>query len=175
MAKNVVTPAGIAKFPHFDKPDNYKGQEKYKGQVVISKADAAAFKKTHLDPFVAANQGTLQSKKPKLPLKPIEGSEDYSLSAKSDYKPTVVDSKKTPLPEDTRVGGGSKIRMAVELYAYDGGVSLRLKAVQVLELVEYGNSAAAAFDEVEDGFTASDDFAEETKGSTNDESDALEI
>jgi hypothetical protein len=32
-------------------------------------------------------------------------------------------------------------------------VSLRLKAVQVIDLVEYGNSAASVFDE-EDGFVA---------------------
>ena len=34
------------------------------------------------------------------------------------------------------------------------GVSLRLKAVQVINLVEYGSPAASVFDE-EDGFTAS--------------------
>ena len=33
------------------------------------------------------------------------------------------------------------------------GVSLRLKAVQVIDLVEYGNSAASVFDE-EDGYVA---------------------
>jgi hypothetical protein len=33
------------------------------------------------------------------------------------------------------------------------GVSLRLKAVQVIDLVEYGNSATSVFDE-EDGFVA---------------------
>jgi hypothetical protein len=33
------------------------------------------------------------------------------------------------------------------------GVSLRLKAVQVIDLVEYGNTAASVFDE-EEGFIA---------------------
>jgi len=74
-----------------------------------------------------------------------------------EQQPVVLDSKKTPLNGDTLIGNGSKVKVAFEPIPYvmqstkKAGVSLRLKAVQVIDLVEYGNSAASVFDE-EDGF-----------------------
>jgi len=76
-----------------------------------------------------------------------------------EQEPVVLDAKKTPLTGDTLVGNGSKVKVAFEPIPYvmqstkKVGVSLRLKAVQVIDLVEYGNSAASVFDE-EDGFVA---------------------
>ena len=61
--------------------------------------------------------------------------------------------------KDTLVGNGSKVKVAFEPIPYvmpstkKAGVSLRLKAVQVIDLVEYGNSATSVFDE-EDGYVA---------------------
>jgi hypothetical protein len=57
------------------------------------------------------------------------------------------------------IGNGSRVKVAFEPFPYimqstkKVGVSLRLKAVQVIDLVEYGNSAASVFDE-EDGYVA---------------------
>jgi hypothetical protein len=79
--------------------------------------------------------------------------------------PAVLDSKKTPMSNKTLIGNGSRVKVAFEPYPYvmlstkKVGVSLRLKAVQVLDLVEYGNSATSVFDE-EDGFVAT--VSEET-------------
>ena len=76
-----------------------------------------------------------------------------------EQQPTVLDSKKVPLNGDTLIGNGSKVKVAFEPVPYvmgstkKVGVSLRLKAVQVIDLVEYGNSATSVFDE-EDGFVA---------------------
>ena len=76
-----------------------------------------------------------------------------------EQQPVVLDSKKTPLTGDTLVGNGSKVKVAFEPIPYvmqstkKVGVSLRLKAVQVIDLVEYGNTATSVFDE-EDGFVA---------------------
>jgi len=73
--------------------------------------------------------------------------------------PAVLDSKKVPMGKDTLVGNGSKVKVAFEPIPYvmpstkKAGVSLRLKAVQVIDLVEYGNSATSVFDE-EDGYVA---------------------
>lgn len=73
--------------------------------------------------------------------------------------PAVLDSKKVPMSKDTLVGNGSKVKVAFEPIPYvmpstkKAGVSLRLKAVQVIDLVEYGNSATSVFDE-EDGYVA---------------------
>ena len=58
---------------------------------------------------------------------------------------------------DQAVGNGSVIKVAVEPVTYvmastkQVGVSLRLKAVQVIDLVESGASAESIFDE-EDGY-----------------------
>ena len=76
-----------------------------------------------------------------------------------EQQPVVLDAKKTPLNGDTLVGNGSRVKIAFEPIPYvmqstkKVGVSLRLKAVQVIDLVEYGNSATSVFDE-EDGFIA---------------------
>jgi len=76
-----------------------------------------------------------------------------------EQEPAVLDAKKTPLTGDTLIGNGSKVKVAFEPIPYvmqstkKVGVSLRLKAVQVIDLVEYGNSASSVFDE-EDGFIA---------------------
>jgi len=77
-----------------------------------------------------------------------------------EQQPTVLDSKKVPVSGDTLIGNGSKVKVAFEPIPYvmastkKVGVSLRLKAIQVIDLVEYGNSAASVFDE-EDGFVVS--------------------
>lgn len=78
-----------------------------------------------------------------------------------EQQPAVLDAKKTPLSKDVLIGNGSKVKVAFEPIPYvmgstkKAGVSLRLKAVQVIDLVEYGNNAASVFDE-EDGYVAPD-------------------
>lgn len=72
---------------------------------------------------------------------------------------SVVDAKKTPMDGSQMVGNGSTIKVAVEPVPYvmqstkQVGVSLRLKALQVLSLVEYGAPSTDIFDE-EDGFVS---------------------
>jgi len=76
-----------------------------------------------------------------------------------EQQPAVLDSKKVPMSKDTLIGNGSKVKVAFEPISYvmsstkKVGVSLRMKAVQVIDLVEYGNSATSVFDE-EDGYVA---------------------
>lgn len=96
-------------------------------------------------------------------------------------KVNVVDSKRTPMSGTQLVGNGSVIKVAVEPNTYympsnkQVGVSLRLKALQVIDLIEHGGSIDNLFDE-EDGFVTSavekddnsDIFEEDT---TNDEGD----
>lgn len=73
-------------------------------------------------------------------------------------KPVVVDSKRNPLTKDTLIGNGSVIKVAADPAPYlmqsskSVGVSLRLKAVQVIDLVEYAKGANI-FDE-EEGFVS---------------------
>lgn len=75
-----------------------------------------------------------------------------------EQKPAVVDAKRTPM-KDANVGNGSVIKVAVEPAAYfmqsskEIGVTLRLKAVQVLTLVQFGD-ASSCFDD-EEGYVDS--------------------
>lgn len=74
-----------------------------------------------------------------------------------EQKPVVVDAKRTPMDADVGIGNGSVIKAAFEPIPYmmastkQVGVSLRLKGVQVIDLVEYGGSSM--FDE-EDGYVS---------------------
>ena len=71
-------------------------------------------------------------------------------------KPIIVDSKRTPITKDTLIGNGSTVKVAFETVPYammsskTCSVSLRLKGVQVLNLVEYQGDLF----EDEDGFIA---------------------
>lgn len=77
-------------------------------------------------------------------------------------RPALFDSKLQPVPEDSdHIGGGSIIRVSAEVYPWytaslGFGISLRPRAVQVLELRAGGSSsmdpAALGFQE-EDGYT----------------------
>ena len=96
-----------------------------------------------------------------------------------EQKVSVVDSKRTPMDGNSLVGNGSTIKVAFEPVPYmmqstkQVGASLRLKAVQVIDLVAYGNSASI-FDE-EDGFVtqavAKDDAVDVFGGNANAEGD----
>jgi len=77
-----------------------------------------------------------------------------------EQKPAVVDAKRTPMDGNQLIGNGSVVKVAVEPVPYmmpstkQVGVSLRLKAMQVIEMVEYGNNTNSIFDE-EDGYVTS--------------------
>lgn len=78
-------------------------------------------------------------------------------------KPALFDAKGKPINKALKVGGGSLIKVSFEVAPYfalnlGAGVSLRLNAVQILELKEFGQRDAAGhgFD-AEDGFSADDD------------------
>lgn len=90
-----------------------------------------------------------------------------------DQKPIVVDAKRNPMDIDTLIGNGSKIKVAFEPYPYvmastkQVGVSLRLKGVQVIDLVEYANTGSM-FDEEEGFEVAKTEKADRTDGMFDD-------
>jgi hypothetical protein len=70
-------------------------------------------------------------------------------------RPAVFDAQGAPVPQETKVGSGSKVKVAYELGGFHTplgwGVSMRLVAVQILELVEWGQGSATSYGfEVED-------------------------
>ena len=86
-----------------------------------------------------------------------------------EQKPKVFDSKGTPIAKDILVWGGTTMKVAYEIIPYSNnmlgsGVSLRLKAVQVHDLVSGGGASADSygFKEEADGYVAetTDSFPE---------------
>jgi hypothetical protein len=101
------------------------------------------------------------------------------LSFKSKKPPKLFNSKGQPIKntEDLKIGGGSVVKVNASINPYDKGintgVALYLNAVQIIELVEFGNKSM--FDDEGDGFSAVDDEDEApTKKATvaNDEEEA---
>lgn len=93
-------------------------------------------------------------------------------------KPALFDAKGKPCP-GAKVGGGSKVKVNMELNpfyvpALGAGLSLRLEAVQVIELQEYsgggGNAGSFGFSE-EEGYEADESAQTEAKPTTSDDSD----
>jgi len=77
--------------------------------------------------------------------------------------PPVKDSKGVPISADISVGNGSKARVAFTVRSWGSpkdkeiGIKLDPKAMQIAELVEYNSDAGYKFDEIEDGYSVSDD------------------
>lgn len=190
----LVSPTGIAKYPRIHQPDTkFKAEGEYSIKLILPKKDAAPFITKLKEIHAEAYQEELKAKKKKvlkqasLPWK-LETNEDgeetgnveikAALKAKVtpkkgdpfEQRPGILDAKRQPIT-DVKVGSGSKVKLAVEVYpwftdALGFSISLRLKAVQVIDLVEFtGGGDAAGFFEDEEGYTSdgeSFDNSEET-------------
>lgn len=76
--------------------------------------------------------------------------------------PKLFDAKGNPLPAGTKIGGGSILKVAFEINKFytvkvGAGVSLRLKAVQVIELKTWEGGNAATY-----GFGAEEGYERES-------------
>ena len=181
-AERFVSPKGIASYPYLTKPDtkfNHEGE--YKVSLIVA-GDAASktidflteqhevavakAKKEHAGkrvkeselPFIENDDGTVTFKfKLKAKVTPKNGDP-------FEQKPALFDAKGKPLTGEPKVGGGSVVKVSYEVVPYytaiaGAGVSLRLKAVQIIELKEYsggGNAESYGFGE-EDGFETSEE------------------
>jgi hypothetical protein len=189
-----TTPAGIAQYPYLTKPDTkFNPDGEYKISVEIPGA-AAQDIVTFLDEQFAASVAKAKKENPGKKIK--EGDVPYSVDDDSgkvtvrfklkakvtpkmgdpfEQRPALFDAKGKPIGADTKIGGGSKVKVAYELVPYytaiaGAGVSLRLKAVQVIDLVEFsGGASSEAYGfgeeegyEAEDTPAAQNGFAEET-------------
>lgn len=100
-------------------------------------------------------------------------------NGKPKVKIPVFDAKQNPV-KDVRIGAGTIARLSISLEGYSvagkTGVSVKLKAVQIIDLVEYGNGNAESygFGDEDGSFEFSEDEAveeEETAEATEDEED----
>lgn len=179
--KNVqyTTPSGIAIWPRLNEPDTKFNKDGVYHVVLRLKAEKAEEMKDmmmemlsdHIDKIKEQKKGKI--KVADLPIKDVYDDNDnptgeveikFKMNAignnggdRWEQRPALFDSKGRPMSEN--IGSGSKIRVGSEIIPYysaaiGAGISLRLKAVQVIELVEYssgGGFDAWKFSE-EDGF-----------------------
>lgn len=144
-----VTPVGIAKWAHLDKPkEPYKGkgEPKYQIDIVFDSKDAGWQKwGKDLSDAIKKINGKQSPIKKELDSNDQPTGKYYATFKTSDkFQPRIFD-KHGKLLEGVRIGNGSKVRVSYIENAYDsfgGGINLYLNAVQVLELVDFGNWTA---------------------------------
>ena len=93
-------------------------------------------------------------------------------------KPAIFDSKGTPFTGE-RIWGGSKIKIAFECVPFytkliGAGITLRLKAVQIVELVETGGADASTYGFGEEEGFESEESEAESSGFSSEDDDAPE-
>lgn len=198
-AKNprYVTPAGIAQYPYLSKPDTkFNPDGEYKMKLEVSDPTGVQALVTFLDEQIVKSVELAKKENPGKKIKtgdaPYSINEDsgkitvsFKLKAKVtpkngepfEQRPAIFDAKGKPL-QDVNVGGGSKVKVAYEVVPFytalvGASISLRMKAVQVIDLKEFSGGASAegyGFGE-EDGYEAEDNsaagngFSEETEES----------
>lgn len=178
----VTTKAGRAGYMYLSKPDTkFKEEGEYRAEVVLTAADAADL----IEKIDAQMEVSLAKAKKENPGKRIksadvpyreqdDGTVKFSFKCPAfvtskktneryDMKPAIFDAGGNRINNaDCKAGGGSTIRVSGELRPYftalvGAGVSLRLKAVQIIKLVEYGGGGGSAegfgFD-TEEGYVA---------------------
>jgi|11_taG_2_1085331.scaffolds.fasta_scaffold12819_3 hypothetical protein len=183
MTTKVTTPKGVANYPHISKPD--EGREysdgKYKVNLALSPEDAKPIVEqinAVLLEGIKAVKGKEPNKKIKqapLPyanetVKDDDGNSvetgNVIIKFKSKYKPQVFDCDNNEIFEHN-IWGGSVIKVGGELAFYSSaigcGVTIRLKAVQLIEYVQGGSGADSFGFGKEDGFTAESDETANTQ------------
>ena len=162
MSNAFTTPVGVAAFPYLSTPDTKFNEEgEYKVNLILTKEDAQPVI-TQIDSVYDEN---VKEQKKKLGSKPCkEANRPYAdeldqegnptgkviikFKSKAAYKPAVFDAKGTPMLEHN-IYAGSEMKVNGSIAPYytsmvGAGVSLRLRAVQVIQYVE-GTSGAGRF------------------------------
>ena len=155
----IVTPKGIAVYPHLVFPDT-KGEyadNKYKVQLQLDPTDLA---KVKADIKRISAGFTYKVSTPHMPFKMSKDGVEL-LVAKSRFLPAIIDAQRNiivdkwnPPGEDVlrriKCGPGSVIKIGCTPFAYDKGLSLQLEIVQIIQQAG-GSANLDGFDE-EDGY-----------------------
>lgn len=175
----MTTPKGTAVWPWLTEPNRKFDQAGvYSVNLKMSSEDAEEFVKTITrvrDDFHEEETKTQKKKIKKADLPLVEvvddqgnetGEVELKLKMNASYehdgktitqRPTLIDTKQNPITEDVRVGSGTTMRCGVEVRPWyvpsqGVGVSLRLKVVQIIELVEFGGGTSGFDFDDEEGF-----------------------
>lgn len=179
--QSYVTPAGIAQYPKLNAPDTkFVAEGVYTTKLELSGEAAqelSAFLDTKYQEAIAEAKKNNPGKKVKEADAPYSWNDSGTLTVNFkmkasgvtkdgkawNRKPALFDAKGKPLDVGTNVGGGSTIIVNYTPSPFytamiGAGLSMRLEAVQVIDLKEGGGQSADKF-----GFTEQDGFsAEET-------------
>lgn len=191
-AERFTTPVGEAVFPRLNEPDTkFKAEGEFSVKLRLSGEAAAKLQDdltARYDAFYASECKAKNKKSLKkandLPFKPVKDDDDnetgdieFKFSMKHNVapkngkpfqqQPALFDAKMKPVT--ATIWGGSKLKVSYEINLWNTalgvGMSLRLKAVQVLELVSGsgGNAASYGFGE-EEGYEAEEKAEADTSG-----------
>tara|TARA_R100001460_G_scaffold2262_7_gene7497 strand:+ start:2992 stop:3597 length:606 start_codon:yes stop_codon:yes gene_type:complete len=179
-----TTPVGTALWPHLNEPDTkFDKDGSYSVKLILNKEDTQNIKtklSAVLEEFVSSGESKSNKKAP-MPIKEDTDKDgkptgDYQIKFKLravgqsrgerwEQRPALFDSQGQPCSD--LIGNGSKIKVGAEVVPYSTamagtGVTLRLKAVQVIELssVSGGDSFDSWSFSKEEGFTTSGDQKE---------------
>ncbi len=150
------TVKGKANWVRIPRPDNYKN---YSLTVDVGEDFIKQLKAGHCSAKVQAID---HEKKLEIHDKDAQFSFTFRKSSVSkagdpQQPPTMVDSKKNPLPAGVMVGNGSDLIVQYHMYPWDDGGTPRekvvLDAIQVVNLIPYVPKEQLEFDEIE-GYTA---------------------
>tara|TARA_R100001530_G_scaffold3320_3_gene4950 strand:+ start:852 stop:1460 length:609 start_codon:yes stop_codon:yes gene_type:complete len=141
-----ISPVGVASYPHLNKPDTrFDDDGIYQVNMLYTKKEVKPIQEI-VEPLM---DGGFHN-----PIKPEVDEDDkptgrYNVRFKMKAIMKIKGKRITqrPILTDTagnrvisNIGGGSKLRIAYQAVPFDqgkGGVTLRMKAVRVVELVEY--------------------------------------
>ena len=169
-----ISEIGEAIYPHLNKPDvRFSEAGEYKVTLKVAKSDATAMLKLYnsaIEDALKLAEQNHKGKGIKNAPKPFTEENDYvffkfkmkatgvnqKTKEKFSQRPQLFDAKKNPVPLSTIIWGGSKMRVAFNLVPYytpmlGAGITARLKAVQVISLVEGKDSNLFS---KEDGYEA---------------------
>jgi len=149
-----TTPLGRARYPKLDQQDVYEGKEVgYKVGLILDDDDLPAVQKIIDDAVKQLVPGGKLKNGKRTPIREDKDGNPY-LEFKSYNKVPLFGAKgNKKLPEDTKVGAGSKLRVKVSLTVGNGHLVGYMNAIQVAELKQ---GADGGFDDL-DGFDNSSD------------------
>ena len=154
-----VSVLGESIYPHLNKPDvRFNDWGEFKVTLKVGKQDASAMVKLFdqaIEDNLATAEKEAKGKTVKSAPKPykIEGDNVFfkfkmrasgtnkKTNEKFSQRPALFDAKKNPIPANKNIWGGSLMKVAYQLIPYNSpaigaGVSARLKAAQIIKLVE---------------------------------------
>lgn len=180
--EKITSPKGVAMYPWLTRPDtkwDVEGVYKISVSVPSDNKEVQEFCDKVREKFVD-EFGNKKIAKAIFPFK--EDDEGNTIiQFKSKKQPRLFNSKGQPIKntEDLKIGGGSIVKVNASINPYDKGintgVSLYLNAVQIIELVEFGNKSL--FDDEGEGFASeeSDTISEAPKVSKDVDGDEAEF